>query len=146
MNRQEYAAAREIVVAQAIQEVVSELRLVDVGDYIAYMRLERFASIADLVESAAELYFMPGTIRMGHGGEALVDWSGAPRIVLDMELRPRGATVYFTLGLEDESAAVEVNYVAFDDPDPDPDRNTARLESALEAARIRKTENSNRAA
>jgi hypothetical protein len=55
-------------------------------------------------------------------------------------LRPVGATVYFALRLEDRAASVEVNYVAFDRPDPDPSRNTAFLVDAIHGARIRKTE------
>ena len=83
---------------------------------------------------------MPGTLKLGHGGEAHVGWTETPRIVLDLELRPAGATVYFALSLDALTASVEVNYVAFDRPDPDPKRNTAFLETALEQARIRKTE------
>lgn len=140
MNRQPHTSTREVIVAKAIKEVVSDLRLVDVGDYIAYIRLERFASIADLVDTAAELYFLPGTLRLGHGGEAHVSWGHAPRIVLDLELRPTGATVYFALTMTAKHAAVEVNYVAFDNPSSNPRENDAFLEATLESARIRKSE------
>ena len=140
MNRQPHSSTREVIVASAIREVVSELRLVDIGDYIAYIRLERFASVADLVDSAAELYFQPGTLRLGHGGDAHVSWENPPRIVLDLELRPTGATVYFALTLAARHASVEVNYVAFDAPSSDPHENDAFLEAALEHARIRKSE------
>jgi hypothetical protein len=139
MNRQPHTEPREIIVAEAIRNVVSELRLVDVGDYVAYIRLGRFGNISDIVDSAAELYFMPGTLRLGHGGEAHVCWSTPPKIVLDLELRPRGATVYFKLAMSDRDAAVEVSYVSFDDPDGDPTRNTRFLEAALDEARIAKT-------
>jgi hypothetical protein len=140
MNRQPHTASRETIVAEAIKDVVGELRLVDVADYIAFIRLEHFSTVSDLVDSAAELFFMPGTLKLGHGGEAHVGWAEPPRIVLDLELRPSGATVYFALSLEDEVASVEVNYVAFDRPDPDPQRNTAFLVAAIDGARIRKTE------
>ncbi len=140
MIRQPHASSREIIVAQSVREVVGELRLVDVADYIAFIRLEHFATVSDIVDSAAELFFMPGTLRLGHGGEAHVGWAELPRIVLDLELRPAGATVYFALSLTAVSASVEVNYVSFDRPDPDPSRNTAFLETALEQARIRRTE------
>jgi hypothetical protein len=139
MNRQDHSEAREVIVANAIREVVTELRMVDVGDYLAFIRLEQFACVSDLVESAAELYFMPGTLKLGHGGEAEVAWNEPPRIKLDLELRPRGATVYFTLSLADEMAGVEVSYVAFDEPHAEPAVNTGRLERWLEEARIRKT-------
>lgn len=128
-----------MVVAEAIHEVVSELRLVDIADYIAFIRLEHFGNVSDLVESAAELYLMPGTLKLGHGGEAHVDWSGDPRIVLDLELRPEGVIVYFSLTLTARNASVEVNYIAFDTPLTDPLANTTFLENALRAARITKT-------
>ena len=140
MIRQAHTTSREILVASAMRDLVGELRLVDVADYIAFIRLEHFATVSDIVDSAAELFFMPGTLKLGHGGEAQVGWTETPRIVLDLELRPAGATVYFALSLSALAASVEVNYVAFDRPDPDPRRNTAFLEAALEEARIRKTE------
>lgn len=138
MDRQPHSKEREIVVAEAIADVVSELRMVELGDYVAFIRLERFANVADIVDSAAELYFMPGTIRLGHGGEAHVDWAGEPRIVLDMELRPFGATVYFNLTLARDTAGVEVTYVSFDAPSEDPAANTAFLAAALHGARLTK--------
>ncbi len=140
MNRQPHAAPREVIVAEAIKEVVAELRLVEVADYIAFIRLEHFATVSDIVDSAAEMFLMPGTLRLGHGGEAHVSWTETARIVLDLELRPAGATVYFSLSLDAETASVEVNYVAFDRPAADPKRNTDFLRSTLERARIRKTE------
>ena len=139
MIRQPHTNSREVMVAEAIRDVVSELRMVDIADYIAFIRMERFGNISDLVDSAAELYFMPGTLRLGHGGEAHVAWKGDPKIVLDLELRPQGATVYFSLTMTAEHAAVEVNYVNFDLPDADPVANTIRLEDSLSASRIRKT-------
>lgn len=140
MIRQSHASSREIIVAEAIGDIVNELRMVDVADYIAFIRLEHFACISDLVDTAAELYFLPRTFRLGHGGQVHVDWTELPRVELDLELRPRGAVVYFTLTLCAENASVEVNYVAFDDPDPDPEKNTAFLTAAIEEARIRRPE------
>lgn len=140
MNRQPFTTAREAIVAKAIAQMVSELRLVEVADYIAFIRLERFANIADLVESAAELYFMPGTVRLGHGGDVRASWSQPPEIVLDLELRPQGVTVYLRLTMKADHAELDVNYVSFDDPADDPTLNNAFLEEALEHARIRKTQ------
>jgi hypothetical protein len=140
MNRQPHSSAREIIVAKAIQEVVSELRLVDVADYVAFIRMEHYANLSDIVESAAELYLIPDTLRFGHGGEVDISWSGEPRISLDLQLRPRGATVYFTLTLSALKAGVDVTYVAFDDPSPDPAENTRFLAAALARSRIRRSE------
>jgi len=140
MNRQPHSETREMIVANCIREVVSELRLVDAADYISFIHMEQFANIADIVDSAAELFFVPGTLRLGHGGEVHASWSMPPKVVLDLELKPSGATVYFTLTMADEHAAVDVTYVSFDEPSDDPDENSAFLTSALDAARIRKTQ------
>jgi hypothetical protein len=138
MNRQAHSSAREVLVANAIKEVVSELRMVDVSDYVAFIRMGHFANVSDLVDSAAERFFMPGTIRLGHGGEAHLAWTGEPKIVLDLELRPHGATVYFTLAMSAETASIDVNYVAFENADATPAENTAFLAAAIEQSRIRK--------
>ncbi|PLP56947.1 hypothetical protein CYK37_22115 [Mesorhizobium loti] len=140
MNRQPHTLSREVIVARAIEQVVAELRLIDVADYIAFIRLEHFACLSDLVDSASELFFVPGTLRLGNGGEAHVDWSGSPRIVLDLELRPRGVTVYFQLTLTENEASVVLNYISFEKPDEDPERNTEMLETMLESSRIRRPE------
>ncbi len=138
MIRQANSSEREAIVAEAIREVVSELRMIDVGDYVAFIRMGRLANVSDLVDSAAERFFMPGTLRLGHGGEAHLEWTGEPKIVLDLELRPPGATVYFTLAMLADQARVDVNYVAFDSSDASPAENTAFLAAAIEGARIRK--------
>lgn len=136
MTPQEHAAQREVIVAKAMQQVVRELRLVDVADYIAFIRLEHFACLADIVDSAAELYFMPGTLKLGHGAEAQVNWTGSPRIVLDLELSPVGAKVYFQLFLTALDAGIEINYVSFEQSHDDPQVNTDYLESALAGSRF----------
>ena len=139
MNPQIHSTAREKIVAGAMQEVANELRLIELADFVAFIRLDSLASISDIVESAAELYFMPGTLRLGHGCEAHVSWTDNPRIVLDLELRPRGATVYFSLSLSAHDAGVEVGYVSFDKPSDCPEANTRFLAETLERSRIRKT-------
>ena len=140
MHKQAFSTSREAIVADAIKEFVSELRLVELADYVSFIHLGHLANLADIVDSAAELYFMPGTLKLGHGGDLALTWSGDQRVTLDLELKPSGATVFFTLSLGDTEAGIDVNYVAFDEPGDDPEANTAFLESALESARIRKTQ------
>lgn len=140
MHKQAFSSSREAIVADAIKDFVSELRMVDLADYVSFIHLGHVANLADIVDSAAELYFMPGTLRLGHGGDLELAWSGDQRVMLDLELKPSGATVFFTLSLGDAEAGIDVNYVAFDKPQDEPEANTAFLETALEAARIRKTQ------
>jgi hypothetical protein len=140
MHKQAFSQSRESIVAEAIKEFVTELRMVDLADYVSFIHMGRLANLADIVDSAAELYFMPGTLKLGHGGDLQIAWTGDQQVMLDLELKPSGATVFFTLSLGDREAGIDVNYVAFDDPRDEPEDNTALLATALDAARIRRTQ------
>ena len=136
MKRCNYSLEREKILAQAISPVATELRLLDAGDIISLLRLECYGSIADLVSSAAELYFHPGTVNFGSGGEYRLEWSGPPEVVLDLEIKPRGVSVYARLTLTDERAGIEIDHIAFQSPSEDPDENTAFLARSLSEARF----------
>lgn len=136
MKRCSYSEEREKIVADAIRPVATELRLIDAADFIALLRFESHASIADLVSSAAELYFLPGTVNFGIGGNYRLDWGQAPEIVLDLELKPDGVTVYAQLQLGKDKAGLEISHIAFNRPSEDPNENTAFLAKSLEAAKF----------
>ncbi|CDZ57017.1 hypothetical protein [Neorhizobium galegae] len=142
MKKCTYSTEREEIVAQAISPVASELRLLDAGDLISLLRLECHGSLADLVSSAAELYFHPGTVSFGSGGDYKLEWNGKPEVVLDLEIKPRGVSVYARLTLADQLAALEIDHIAFQAPFEDPHDNTAFLAKSLQEAKFVKTSNS----
>lgn len=125
---------REEIVANALRSVASELRLIDAADLIALLRLECHSNLTDLVASAAELFFQPGTVNFGIGGDYRLDWGTTPEVTLDLELKPGGMTVFARLTLLESHGALEINHIAFDDPSPDPDENTAFLATSLQAS------------
>jgi hypothetical protein len=86
MKKCPYTTQRERIVAEAISPVATELRLLDAADLISLLRFELYGNIADLVSSAAELYFHPGTVNFGAGGEYRLEWGGVPEVVLDLEI------------------------------------------------------------
>lgn len=136
MKKNEFSEEREKIVAEAIRPVATELRLIDAADFIALLRFESYASLADLVESAAELYFLPGTVNFGLGGNYSLDWNSLPEIVLDLELKPRGVTIYARLVLAGEAAGLEISHINFQQPSKDPGENTAFLAKSLEEAKF----------
>lgn len=139
MKKCEYSEQREKIVADAIRPVATELRLIDAADFIALLRFESHGSLADLVSSAAELYFLPGTVNFGIGGNYSLDWDTEPEITLDLELKPDGVTIYAQLALGKDSAGLEINHIAFQSPSNDPDENTAFLAKSLNAAKFVKS-------
>jgi hypothetical protein len=136
MKKCNFSREREEILGYAIAPVASELRLLDAGDLIALLRLERYSSVADLVSSAAELYFHPGTVNFGSGGDYRLEWHGAPEITLDLEIKPKGVSVYARLTLADQQAAIEIDHIAFQNPSEDPDENTRFFANSLAEAKF----------
>lgn len=137
MKQCPFSSEREKIIADAICTVASELRMIDVADLISMLRFERHGDLSDLVSSAAELFFLPGTVKLGIGGDYFLDWGGRPRVVLDLEIRPKGVTIYARLTLEQDCGGVEINHIAFDAPSENPQANTAFLAESLRAAAFR---------
>jgi hypothetical protein len=127
---------REKALGHGVRELASELRMIEPSDYVAYVRAERFANIANLVASSAEMFFKPGTIAFGHSGEVDLKWGEPPAVMLDMEFRHLHVNVYFRLVLEGQQAGVEITYVSFEEASDAPDDNTRRLVEAIADARL----------
>lgn len=135
MKKCPYSAQREQILAEAISPVASELRLLDAADLISLLRFESYGNLADLVASAAELYFHPGTVNFGLGGDYALEWGGPAQVSIDLEIKPAGITVYAKLALAENHAGIEISHIAFDNPSNDPDENTAMLAQSLNQAR-----------
>jgi hypothetical protein len=110
--RDDHDAVLASALVRAFAPVAAELRLVDAADYIAYIHQERFANIHDLVASSVELFFRPGTLTFGWGGEYELDWNSAPVVTLDMEFRHRSVWLVFKLVLGATQTNVIVNYLS----------------------------------
>jgi hypothetical protein len=131
-----YTLERERVLAEALDRVAGELRLVDAQDYVAFIRMELFGNIANIVNSSTELYFQPGTLKFGMSGEAQVRWGQPAQVTLDMEFDHADVKAYFRLLLAHEKAGVELTYLSFAAASQDPTRNTQQLREAVAGARL----------
>ncbi|MDP9137045.1 MAG: hypothetical protein M3N38_02555 [Pseudomonadota bacterium] len=132
----DYTYDREKALAEGIQEVASELRLIDAADFVAFIRTEQFANIGNLVSSSTELYFKPDTVKFGLSGDVNLQWGGTPSVSLDMEFHHMRVNVYFRLLLDALHAGIEIDYITFDEGSADPDQNTQRLVDAIANARL----------
>ncbi|WP_245413446.1 hypothetical protein [Mangrovicella endophytica] len=125
--------------ANGIKEVVAELRLVEVVDYIAFLRMNHYGNIADLVRSSSELHLKPGALRFANSGDIRLNWGSVPIIALDMEFHYEPITAHFRLELGSANAAVDISYLVIDNPSSDPEVDTARLQRAVGEARLQPT-------
>ncbi|UXN58962.1 hypothetical protein [Phyllobacterium zundukense] len=136
MKRTQYSVARVEIISAHLQEVIHDLCLVDVADYIAFIRCELFGNIADIVNSATELTFYPNTLTFGLGGEYTLDWNSTPKVMLDLEFSNMGVNAYFRLTLSSDSTEIDLHHVRFSETGKSPADNTALLAAAFDNARL----------
>ena len=134
--RSKHTIEREKILAAGIEAVVAELRLVEVVDYIAFLRMERLANIADIVNSSSQLYLKAGTLRFGAEGDVHLSWGTVPSIDLAMEFHHQGVSANFRLGLQAATASVTLTFIAFEAPDASPEEHTEMLRAAVASARV----------
>jgi hypothetical protein len=130
--------AHERVLADAMVDVATELRLADLTELFLMIRTEQAANIADLVNSSSELFFESGALKYALSAGCELRWETAPTVRLDMEFRYGTVTVFFQLTIGRERAAVEVFDVLFEDgDDPAGATDMERLCAAIADARLR---------
>ena len=128
-------AEHERVLADAIVEVATELRLSDPTEFIMLVRGEQEANISDLVNSSSELFFKKGALRYGLAADCVVGWGSTPSVSLDMEFRHDRVTAFFRLTLGGQRASVEVLEVLVDD-EINYGETAERLRAAVASARL----------
>jgi hypothetical protein len=129
-------AENERVLASAIVDVATELRLSDPTEFILLVHGEQAANIADLVNSSSELFFKKGALRYGLSADCALGWGSPPSVSLDMEFRHDRVTAFFRLILGGSRAAVEVVEVLLDDDDTAGEGAAERLARAIAAAKL----------
>lgn len=127
---------RTNIVARNVREFAAELRLIDVADLIAYIHGEKYANIEDLVNSSTELFFKSGTMNFAWAAALDVCWDQPPTILIDMEFHNMSISAFFTLALKATHGFIDVKHICFATPSFDEEYNTARLEAAMDDARL----------
>ncbi len=131
-----HAERRARALAEAVAAVGAELRLVDVADYVAYIRNEQLASLQDIVSSSVELYFKPGTLTFGWTAGCELDWAELPTITFGLEFRHRDVWMIFDLILRSEETRVEIRHFTVAHSDATQAAETERLIETIADARL----------
>lgn len=132
----ELLGTREALISDALGNFVVELGLVDPADLIAYIRLERYANLNDIIDSSLEMHFKPGSFKFGYGAECYVDWAADMKISLDMEFCHQDVNAQFRLLLDGKEGSVELDQIVFTDHADDVPTNTTALKKALKDSRV----------
>ena len=127
---------REQIIADALVDVASELRLTDAAELMAMIRNDQAANIADLVNSSTELYFRSGTLRYALSASFKAPWDATPTVEIDMEFRHAAVCAFFRLKIGQRREGVEIVDVLFDEQGLDDFAKVERLCAALKSARV----------
>ena len=128
---------RDEIIAAAMVDVATELRLTDPSELIHLIRGEQAANIADLVNSSGELFFRNGALRYALTAGCDVQWDSTPVVRLDMEFHYAAVSAFFRLMIGRKRAAVDVVEVLVDGQDDlDDAEKDERLRRAVAAARL----------
>jgi hypothetical protein len=136
VSQRDHNAQMAKALADGIQDVAAELRLVDVADFVTYIHLEQFANIQDIVNSSIELYFKQGTLIYGWAAEFELDWTNAPAISLNMEFRHRDIWIVFKLTLRAAQTSVNIHCISLGRTSGNYPEDTACLIEAIADARL----------
>ncbi|MFN3890879.1 MAG: hypothetical protein ACK4MV_10820 [Beijerinckiaceae bacterium] len=113
MTKGQKAVCEEIL-AKAMRDFASEMRMVDIEHLLELVNQEKHFNLHDLVNSSAELFFLPGTLTFGWGAQVHVSWLKTPCVTIDLEFRHGQLTLFFTLHLEAYGASVDITESVFD--------------------------------
>ena len=127
----------ERIIADALVDVASELRLIDAAELMAMIRNDDAANIADLVNSSTELFFESGTLRYALSASYKAPWDETPVVALDMEFRHAGVSAFFRLTIGRRRAGVDIIDILFDQRGLDERAKAERLAAAFASARAR---------
>jgi hypothetical protein len=129
--------AREQIIADALADVASELRLSDAAELILLIQNDHAANIADLVNSSTELFFKSGTLRYALSARFTAPWDATPVVEIDMEFRHAAVCAFFRLKIGRRRAGVEIIDILYDEQGLDDFAKAERLSAALASARVR---------
>jgi hypothetical protein len=126
----------EQIIADALVDVASELRLTDPTELILMIRSDHAANIADLVNSSTELFFQSGTLRYALSARFQAPWDATPAVEIDMEFRHAAVCAFVRLKIGQSRAGVEIIDILFDEQGLDDIAKAERLSAALDDARL----------
>ena len=133
-RRQVRSVDRERIIANALIDVASELRLTDAAELVAMIRNDHAANLADLVNSSTELFFKSGTLRYALSASVTAPWDGTPVVSLDMEFHYAMVSAFFRLTIGQRQAGILD--ILFDEKGLTDRAKAERLIAALQGARL----------
>ncbi len=126
----------EMIIADALIGFATELRMIDVVNLVASVRNERHNHWEELINSAAERFFKPGTLRFSRVGGVELNWDRPGAVIFSMEIYHKQLSVHFRLLIDAEHAGVQLELLDFGTDDLTEEAQDDHLAEILEDARL----------
>lgn len=128
-------AAYERLLAEAMVDVLADLRQVDMDHLAALVLAEAHANVEDLVHSATELFFRDRTVSYAWCSEVEIVWGRPPLLHIDLEFNHGGVFLAFRATLGTYDAGLTLRALMFERGPAGPDHERDILTAALATAR-----------
>lgn len=131
-----FKRACEKCLADALTGVAIELRMADVIDLVADIHHERHFHLEDIINSAAELFFKPDTMRFLRIGEVDLTWDRPATVTFSMEFHHMQVRAYFRLQIAADQAGVRLEFLESGTGNKAGSCDVSRLSAALAGAKL----------
>ncbi len=127
----------EMMLGRAFSDLAMELRMLEPVDLIADIHHERRGHVKDLVETAAELFFKPGALRVCGTGDVLLGWDTPVNVAIQMELCHPNISAHFRLWIMAKRVGVQLDYLEPMEGETDSTATVQQLAAAIEDSRLK---------
>src|ERR1700746_2990391 len=118
-RRQRRPLERQRIIADALVDFASDLRLPDATELMSMIQNEQAANLADLVNSSTELFFKSGTLRYAPSASFKAPWDATPTVEIDLEFRHAAVCAFFRLKIGQRRAGLEIRDIFFEEKGAD---------------------------
>ena len=126
----------EKILAHAMVDLAGELRLIDRIDVLSEQANGRTGNIADMVASAAELFFQQGTVSCGHHRCTSPEARPGGPVNFSLVFRSTGVEARFELRIAESHTEIALCDLHYQPPAHCQGVKLRRLHHALESARL----------
>lgn len=125
--------SREQITAEFISFIIPDLQLINTAYYLDNIKHHRMANIADIVNSATELYFLPHTLYFNGRCDYFLE-ENFPQIYFQMTFNHLDVLLNFYLKLGKQTFTIEIINDSFNFDNDNFEENTKKLQKAFNNA------------
>jgi hypothetical protein len=121
---------------EALRDVVLEIRSVALVDLASYIHADKLESLADIFDSAAELFFKQGTLLFSYSADLELRWLGVPVVSINLEFHCMDVSIFFKLEIASYSSRIKIMHATVYNKPISSNADTTHLQKAIAFSKI----------